>query len=801
MRCFYLFVAAFFALNVCAQERLKIDLRTFNKLKAGQIEDKTLGLLVEGDAAKIEELAKLFGGTFKYNYGTISSVEIPTESVLKFVANKEIEHVENMSAIGVQLMDTSRINANIDSAHNGYAPLLQAYSGKGVIVGIIDGGIYFQQPDFKNPDGTTRIRYIWDQPAASPTAKPQPYNYGQEWSWIDINANKCTHIPPYLSSEFGHGTCVAGIAAGNGRSLTYDTLRYRGVAYESEIIAVRVPLGGTSSSFLARIADAVDYIFKKADALGKPCVINTSVGTYWGSHDGRDLTSRIIDSLLEQKKGRSLVAAAGNAGNVKFHARHEVNGDSAVTYFKYNAANAATYFEFWADTADLNNAEFVIGAVSAKTGSLVDTAQTEKLNVLRNFNIGVDRLTRNLYVDNGNQLLGTIEAFVTPEKGGVYYVEVYITPVDVNPLLYWKFQTFGTAKLDFWATANSSILGTSDMLDVLPNLIIKSDYRFPDSLSTMVSSWQNSNSVISVANYDNRSGYFDIDSVYRDMKLLDGDVPGKQHKSSSFGPTRDNRLKPDISAPGSTTITTGDLRLINGTTGYPGYVGNANRFKVALGGKHIRNGGTSMASPVVAGIAALYLEKRPTARWDEIKTAIVNTAKRDSFTTASANYAYGNGKVNGFRALLEEFAYGCMDSGSINYHPSATLDTGGCVKKVYGCTDVDAINFSSGANVNNGTCIYETSIEKTIAAKKIGVRTYPNPFANETFFAIDGLQQNFNNAEIVINDMIGRTEDKINVAKGNFQYRLANQTLPSGVHLYKLIVDGKTVYTGKVVKY
>jgi len=801
MRCFYLFVAAFFALNVCAQERLKIDLRTFNKLKAGQIEDKTLGLLVEGDAAKIEELAKLFGGTFKYNYGTISSVEIPTESVLKFVANKEIEHVENMSAIGVQLMDTSRINANIDSAHNGYAPLLQAYSGKGVIVGIIDGGIYFQQPDFKNPDGTTRIRYIWDQPAASPTAKPQPYNYGQEWSWIDINANKCTHIPPYLSSEFGHGTCVAGIAAGNGRSLTYDTLRYRGVAYESEIIAVRVPLGGTSSSFLARIADAVDYIFKKADALGKPCVINTSVGTYWGSHDGRDLTSRIIDSLLEQKKGRSLVAAAGNAGNVKFHARHEVNGDSAVTYFKYNAANAATYFEFWADTADLNNAEFVIGAVSAKTGSLVDTAQTEKLNVLRNFNIGVDRLTRNLYVDNGNQLLGTIEAFVTPEKGGVYYVEVYITPVDVNPLLYWKFQTFGTAKLDFWATANSSILGTSDMLDVLPNLIIKSDYRFPDSLSTMVSSWQNSNSVISVANYDNRSGYFDIDSVYRDMKLLDGDVPGKQHKSSSFGPTRDNRLKPDISAPGSTTITTGDLRLINGTTGYPGYVGNANRFKVALGGKHIRNGGTSMASPVVAGIAALYLEKRPTARWDEIKTAIVNTAKRDSFTTASANYAYGNGKVNGFRALLEEFAYGCMDSGSINYHPSATLDTGGCVKKVYGCTDVDAINFSNTANVNNGTCIYETGIEKTIAAKKIGVRTYPNPFTNETFFAIDGLQQNFNNAEIVINDMIGRTEDKINVAKGNFQYRLANPTLPSGVHLYKLVVDGKNVYTGKVVKY
>ena len=801
MHYFYLFVTAFFLFNASAQEHLKIDLRTFNKLKAGKIEDKTLGLLVEGDATKIEELTKQFGGTFKYTYGTISSVEIPTDKVLAFAASPEVVHIENMSAIGVQLMDTSRINANIDSIHNGTAPLLKAYTGKGVIMGIIDGGIYFQHPDFKYADGTSRIRYIWDQPITNPTVRPQPYNYGQEWSWIDINANICTHVPPYLASEFSHGTCVAGIAAGDGSSLTYDTLRYRGIAYESEIIAVRVPLGGSSTSFLARIADAVDYIFKKADALGKPCVINTSVGTYWGSHDGRDLTSRIIDSLLEQKKGRVLVAAAGNAGNVKFHAQHKVNGDSAVTYFKYNAANGATYFEFWADTADLNNAEFIIGAVSAKTGNLIDTVQTEKLNVLRDFNIGVDRLTRKLYVDNGNQLLGTVEAFVTPERGGVYYVEVFITPVDVNPLLYWKFQTFGNAKLDFWATANSGILGTSDMVDVLPNLIIKPDYRYPDSLSTMVSSWQNSNSVISVANYDNRAGYLDIDSIYRDMKVLEGDVPGRQHKTSSLGPTRDNRLKPDISAPGSTTIATGDLRLVNGTTGYGGYVSNSNRFKIGLGGKHIRNGGTSMASPVVAGIAALYLEKRPTARWDEIKQAVINTAKRDTFTTADANYAYGNGKVNGFRALLEEFAYGCMDTGSINYLPSATIDTGGCVKKVYGCTDADAINFSNGANVNNGTCVYETSIEKATASKKIGVRTYPNPFTSETFFAIDGLQQNFNNAEIVINDMIGRTEDKINVTKGNFQYRFANQSLPSGVHLYKLVVDGKTVYTGKVVKY
>jgi hypothetical protein len=285
------------------------------------------------------------------------------------------------------------------------------------------------------------------------------------------------------------------------------------------------------------------------------------------------------------------------------------------------------------------------------------------------------------------------------------------------------------------------------------------------------------------------------------MTVLEGDIPGKQYRTSSFGPTRDYRLKPDISATGSTTIATGDLRLVNGTTGYSGYVGNSNRFKIGLGGKHIRNGGTSMASPVVAGVAALYLEKRPTARWDEIKQAIINTARRDTFTGPDANFAYGNGKLNGYGAMIEPFVYGCKDTGSINYLPTATMDTGGCVKKVYGCTDVDAINYAAAANVNNGSCIYETSLEKVVAQKKLGVRTYPNPFTSETFFAIDGLQQNFGNAEIVINDMIGRTEDKITVNKGIYQYRFANTSLPSGVHLYKLVVDGKTVFTGKVVKY
>jgi hypothetical protein len=505
MRYFYLLIISILALNVSAQERSKLDLRTFTKLKAGTIEEKTLGLLVQGDATKIEEVTKQLGGIFKYHYGNINSVEIPTENVIAFSENDAVEYIENLSAIGVQLMDSSRINNNIDNVHNGFVPLAKAYSGKGVVVGIIDGGIYWQQPDFKTAEGNTRIRYIWDQIISNPLNPPALYNYGQEWNWIDINANKCTHTPEYLSSEFGHGTCVAGIAAGNGRSLTYDTLRYRGVAYDADIIAVRVPLGG--NNFLSRVADAVDYIFKKADALGKPCVINTSVGTYYGSRDGKDLTSRIIDSLVMQRNGRVLVAAAGNAGHIKYHVRHEIENDSAVTYFKFNKSNGVLYFDFWADSSNFNNAEFVVGAVSSKTGNLIDTVQTARLSVLRDFNptLGGVYASRNLFVDNGTQLLGKVEMYVAMQQD-VYHVEVQITPVDTSSKLFWKLQTFGTGALDVWSTPQL-IGGTAEILNELPNLIVKPDYRYPDSLKTMVSSWQNSDKVITVANYANRTGY------------------------------------------------------------------------------------------------------------------------------------------------------------------------------------------------------------------------------------------------------------------------------------------------------
>jgi subtilisin family serine protease len=790
MKNYFILLFLVLVVSCFAQEKSMVDLLSMKWWKSGKIKSPTIGLLVEGNAEKIESACQKYDGWLKYSIGNIHSVEIPTAKIMEFSKEPAIERIENFAARGFQMMDTARINNNIDSAHLGYAPLTQAYSGKGVVVGIIDGGIYWQHPDFKHSDGTTRVRFIWDQVITNSTNAPAPYNYGQEWNWIDINSGKCTHAP--AASDFGHGTTVAGCAAGNGRGLSYDTLRYRGIAYESDIIAVRVPLSG--NNFLARVADAIDYIFKKADALGKPCVINTSVGTYYGSRDGKDLTTRIVNDLIEQKKGRVVVAAAGNGGHIKYHIRHQLNNDSATTYFTYNTAVPGVYFDFWADSAQFNQVEFLIGAVSTKTGNLVDTAYTGRFHVLRDFNPtqGGVLLTRTLFADNGTQILAKVEMYAEMLQD-VYHVEVLVTPVDTS--LWWKLQTFGTGACDIWAS--STLIGGSNPVSVLPNLINKPDYRYPDSLKTIVSSWQCSDKVITVANYTNRAYYLDADSIPRDATDGGLNTVGAKFNTSSLGPTRDGRLKPDISATGSTTIATGDLALI------PAYLNTpANRLKVGLGRKHMRNGGTSMSSPLVAGFVALYLQKRPTARWDEVKQAIILTAKRDSFTGTTENVAYGYGKLNGFRALAHEFIYGCTDTGSINYQPTATLDTGGCIKKVYGCTDTAALNFLPFANINNGSCVYDTSVSGVAfpGKLKVYVKVQPNPFHHYTYFAINGLPQNFTKAEIIVNDLIGRTIESIPIVRGIFQYKFPAPDRASGIWLYKLVADGKTLFTGKLVK-
>ena len=800
-----LIVCIFLVASSHAQQASKLDLRLYTMLQKGELKGQQVPLLVKGNLAELKKLATEMGGKYKYGYSDIASVAIPAENVQSFAASNVVLQISGTGGKGHMLMDTARIRSNVDSVHAGFMPLPNALKGKDVVMGIIDGGIYYQHADFRNADSTNRIKFIWDQKEAHSNT-PLPYNYGTECNMIDIDNGSCLQMP--YATDFGHGTCVAGIAAGNGysvRGTQYEDM-VRGVAPESDIIAVRIE--DNDNFFETHVADAIDYIFKKADAMGKPCVINTSIGTYYGSHDGNDVATKLIEAMLEERSGRVLVAAAGNAGNTKHHLSYDITATPAFTFF--NSGSTTAYIDFWADTSNFSNAQFSIGCnsdVAVDLGAI-------PYHSVSDYNGLVIEET----IDNGGNTLGKVSSYVGIEEGK-YHVEFLIENIsNINNL--WRLETKGSGRFDLWGSM--ALIGSANIVTTLGGFPIGyPEYRQPDSLKTIVSSWQCSDKVITVGNYSNRAGYLDRDSVYQDLTAAPyNETVGKRFETSSFGPTRDGRLKPDVMATGSTIICTGDPNFIALA------VSAQNRVKVSITQKHIRNGGTSMASPVVAGIAALYLQQHPNASYQEVKDVLIATAVKDNFTGPTANNEYGNGKVNAFRALAYTgIVYGAMDTACINYNPNANIDTGGCQlrvfgvmdtacinynpnantaggvceAKVYGCTDPAALNYDTSANVENSTCNYPNVGINEADARNLNLTVMPNPFKGQTTFNVINNGYNFTNGSIKIYNPIGSLADEIAIGNTTSAYTYSNNKLSSGVYFYSLILDGKRAKTGKLI--
>lgn len=544
------------------------------------------------------------------------------------------------------LSDTMLVNNNLDSAHAGYSPLLFPMEGKGVVMGIIDAGIDLMHADFRNPDSSTRIISLWDQ--TQPYDGQNPYGYGTVWDSSQINAGLCTSIDQ--QAYYSHGTNVAGIAASNGLA----TGQYKGVAPKTDLVIVSSNFAVTN--WLVTVAEAAAFIFSQADSLGKPCVINASIGTYSGSHDGTDPAALYIDSLIKAKPGRAFVCAAGNSGHLKYHLGYILSPvDTNFSWFAYNPSTIlgipGMFFELWADTGQATNAYFSLGfdnpspyQTRGQTGYFTLAAR-------------VNQLITDTIKNNNAEVIGIIQTWVEIQ-GEKYLMQVAVPEID-SISYHLVLRATGNGKFDVWS---DQWMGYSHIVSTgLPSLAqypVFQYYKMPDSLSTIVSSFTCLPTVITVGNYVNRKTYTDYNNILQVMPY----TRGAASYTSSLGPTRKGLLKPDVCASGDVTLASGDSATIAALITF------GQSFKVAQDGKHMRNGGTSMASPVVAGLCALYLEKCPYASWSEIKNTIIQYAFSDSFTGSLPNYKWGNGKVNGFRSLINAYRNGnIMASGNIPF--------------------------------------------------------------------------------------------------------------------------------------
>ena len=183
-------------------------------------------------------------------------------------------------------------------------------TGKGVLVAVIDSGIDYYHPDFRNPDGTTRIGLLADQD------RDRIYTREEINAALETGSRTSALALVPSTDPSGHGTAVAAIAAGNGRE---GNGVYRGVAYESELMVVKLGTPLTDSfPRTTQLMKALDLVVRRAQAMNRPLAVNISFGNTYGSHDGTSLLETFINDM--SGIGRNvIVAGTGNEGTGAGH--------------------------------------------------------------------------------------------------------------------------------------------------------------------------------------------------------------------------------------------------------------------------------------------------------------------------------------------------------------------------------------------------------------------------------------------------------------------------------------------------
>ncbi|MCB9198041.1 MAG: S8 family peptidase [Flavobacteriales bacterium] len=590
---------------------------------------ESVGVFVKGNQLDARSFVEENGGLYRGEVKGWQYIRIPGNVMKELVVDKRFSYVDYAPYKGVPMNDTMRVNNRINQVHQGMAPLGIGYTGSGVAMGFIDTGIDFEHGDFNDASGNTRILQLWDQTKGVNAYTPSQYGYGRHWNAVEIDGGLCTN-----NDQYGHGSTVAGTGCGNG--LANGT--HMGVAPNSHIIVVESKFN--ASDWLATVVDATEYIYSYADSNNVPCSINASLGTYLGSHDGLDPYALYIDSLIKAKNGRLFTASAGNSGDwPSYHVHNDVTSDTSFSWYDVNPSSAfggaAAYWELWADTADFNQVKYAVGA------DKVDPYYSFRgRTVFRDIIPHLDSLVEDTIYGPNNDVIASL-MFWAEQRDGQYLLQVLINDPDSADYDF-RFETFGSGSYDVWST---SVFGMSSIIDTIPSFSIFPDvanYVMPDSLQSIVSSFQCSPNVVTVGNYSNDSGFVNIYGNWIDVASTRGEFS----KTSSIGPNRQGDIKPNITASGYGNMSSAPSHVVTD------YYNQGKDTLLAYGGLHMPNGGTSMSSPVVAGVGALLLEKCPNLSQADFIEAITSTAYQDSWTGSNLpNYAFGYGKIDGFAAV------------------------------------------------------------------------------------------------------------------------------------------------------
>lgn len=568
-------------------------------------------------------------------WGHVYVASLPMSRLAELSALPQVLRIEaNMSQ--KCMMDSAVIQVNALPVYEG-RNLPHAFTGKGVVIGIMDIGFDLTQPNFYNPQMSEyRIKALWDMISSDTLQSQLPV--GRDFVGKDaLLAQGCSTD----GHDQTHGTHTLGIAAGSGGEGTPMSVpgKYHGMAYESDICLVANATSENQAliapSQLSKFTYAMDalgfkYIFDYADKVGKPCVISFSEGA-GQDFDGEDvLYNEVLDSLTSIP-GHVIVSSAGNNGHLKYYMHKPVGKESAGFFannsrsYVYHIAKSAQPFTFRTSIYEGKTHPTPIDVTSEQVLEAPDSTYFVNLVVA------------------GKQyelIIGAYPSVYHPDEICYDWIVKTDDEEKIGTGNYISYQTMG-ADADVEVFHGSGNMYVSSVDPSLTDVDGTHSINAPSAFG----------SVICVGATINHTYSIDLNGNKQNVQVR---PIGSLADYSSQGPTFAGLVKPDVVAPGSNVVasyssfyeeshpTANDI--LNSDVAHFDYQGRTYAWN--------NNAGTSMASPVVGGAVALWLQANPTLNRQDVMEIIKKTSKPLDESREVPNNDWGYGEIDVYRGLL-----------------------------------------------------------------------------------------------------------------------------------------------------
>lgn len=594
------------------------------KAKSQAVEQRmTVFVCASGDAA--DSVLTANGCQVYDQQGDIFIVSAPVRRLGALASASCVRRIEASASCRLD-MDTTTSIINALPVYEGKA-LPQAYTGRGVVVGVMDVGFDLTHPNFLDSTSTDcRIRAFWDQ--LSNDTVGSAFVVGRDYIGDKIAAKK--HSADGLIQT--HGTHTLGCAAGSGYGSPY-----RGMAFESDICAVsnavNSSVGVIDSADLYKYTSAVDalgfkYIFDYAKSIGLPCVASLSEGYTVGEDSEDSLYSEYLSALTGP--GRIIVASAGNESVHDGYLSKPAGVERAGSFLRSSGNNATIYVH--------SDGQFRL-LLLAYNGGTTDT-----------LTISSDSCT----VNSSKKL-----PFTSPSGERLY---------DVTAIRYPSAFTAGDTVYCL------TVGGISPIGSSIPLALVADGQHTSVTVRCTSSAWfanaqaddawsdaETSHNVhapacfpcvVAVGSTIHRTGFTNYKGTYFDYSQS-GRNDGVRSYYSSIGPGPDHYTKPDVMAPGDNVVSSYSSYYLESNPEASDIKSDVAHFD--YNGRTYAwnsNTGTSMAAPVVAGAIALWLQAKPTLTPDDVKDILAATARHPEEGMDYPNNYYGYGEIDVYRGLL-----------------------------------------------------------------------------------------------------------------------------------------------------